>query len=67
MPVDNEVTSAQACDLLGGIDRSTLNRWVQRGRIKPTRKLPGLRGAYLFRRSDVEALRDRLAAEEAKA
>lgn len=38
------------------IERSTLTRWVQLGRIKPAQKLPGTTGAYLFHRSDIEEL-----------
>lgn len=51
----NLIGSAEACERLG-VDRSTLTRWVQAGRIKPAMKMPGARGAYLFRPSDVEAL-----------
>lgn len=51
------VGAAEACDLLG-IDRSTIARWVQLGKLKPAHKLPGLRGAFLFHRRDIEALRD---------
>lgn len=55
-PLNSLVGSTEARELLGGIDRSTLVRWVQLGRIKPAQKLPGPNGAYLFRRRDVEAL-----------
>lgn len=41
------LTSAEACERLG-IDRSTLSRWVEKGRLAPAQKLPGLRGAFLF-------------------
>lgn len=52
------VGNAEACEILGGLDRSTLVRWVQLGKLHPAQKLPGPNGAYLFRRRDVEALRD---------
>jgi predicted site-specific integrase-resolvase len=52
------VGSSEARAILGDIDRSTLVRWVQLGKLAPAQKLPGPNGAYLFRRSDVEALRD---------
>ena len=42
------LNSAEACEALGGIDRSTLSRWVSSGKIVPFTKLPGVRGAYLF-------------------
>lgn len=54
---DTTLTSATACSLLG-IDRSTLTRWVQSGRVTPVFKLPGSTGAYLFDRDDVERLRE---------
>lgn len=48
--------TAQVAEIL---DRSvpTINRWVHEGRLKPVSKLPGHSGAYVFRRSDIEALR----------
>ena len=62
MALDGYLTTAEACQLLGGIDRSTLSRWVQLGKITPADKLPvGPHGAFLFRREDVERLRDELA------
>lgn len=38
------------------VERSTLVRWVQLGRITPAVKMPGKTGALLFRVEDVEAL-----------
>lgn len=55
-PTEDLIGSAEACSLLGDIDRSTLTRWVQLGRIEPAMRLPGPNGAYLFRRADIEAL-----------
>lgn len=37
---------------------------AQKGRLHPSRKLPGRTGAYLFRRADVEALAASLAVED---
>ena len=54
--ITEPLTSAQVCDELG-IDRSTLSRWVVAGRIEPATKLPGLRGAYLFERAEVERVK----------
>lgn len=68
MALDDYLTTAEACKLLGGLDRSTLSRWVQLGKIEPADKLPvGPHGAFLFRRSDVEALKAQLDAERAEA
>lgn len=50
------ITTAEACDMLGGINRSTLKRWVDAGVITPVRKLPGDTGAYLFHLADIEHL-----------
>lgn len=57
---DDKMTSAAVCEHLG-IDRSTLIRWVQAGRIEPAFKFPGRNGAYLFDTSAVEALAERRA------
>lgn len=50
------LTSADVCGELH-IDRSTLSRWVQSGRIVAAHKLPGIRGAYLFHPDEVARLR----------
>jgi predicted site-specific integrase-resolvase len=55
-PTNDLIGSAEACELLGGIDRSTLSRWVAFGKLTPAQQLPGRNGAFLFRRTDVEAL-----------
>ena len=49
------IGSREACDRLG-IDRSTLSRWVAAQKITPALKLPGERGAFLFRPADVAGL-----------
>ena len=57
------ISSSEACRILD-IERSTLVRWVQlRRHIRPALKLGGPNGAYLYRRSDVEALAEKRAAE----
>lgn len=68
MPTPSDlVASFEACQILGGIERSTLVRWVQAGRIKPAAKLPGANGAYLYRRRDLERLAAKRAAAESVA
>jgi excisionase family DNA binding protein len=47
--------SREAAEMLG-IDRATLVRWIEGGKIVPLQKLPGKTGSYLFRREDVESL-----------
>lgn len=49
-------TSAEAADALG-VDRATVTRWVQSGRLEPAMKLPGLRGAYMFTDEAIELAR----------
>lgn len=49
------ITTAQAAEVSGKNWR-TIIRLVERGQLEPAQKLPGLRGAYLFRQSDIEAL-----------
>lgn len=53
------VGTAEACTILGK-DRATITRWVEKGKLK-SHKLPGLTGAHLYNRADVETLRDELA------
>lgn len=52
---DDLLTSPQAGTLLGKSAR-TIQRMADAGDLPVAQKLPGPNGAYLFRRSDVEAL-----------
>lgn len=54
MPHDELLTSAQASLLLAKSGR-TVQRMAEAGALPIAQKLPGPNGAYLFRRSDVEA------------
>lgn len=54
---DDALASIEVCAELG-IDRSTLSRWVAAGRITPSYRLPGPKGAFLFSRDEVERVRD---------
>jgi len=61
MPNDTQtdsdlITTAVVAQMLYK-DVSTISRMVARGDLVPAVKVPGKRGAYLFRRSDVERLR----------
>lgn len=49
------LTTADVADIVGK-SIPTVNRWASEGRLPFAHKLPGQRGAYLFRRTDVEAL-----------
>lgn len=51
------LSSAEAAKALG-IDRSTLTRWVDSGRIVPLAKAPGLRGAFMFTSAAVAAAKE---------
>ncbi|WP_375407648.1 helix-turn-helix domain-containing protein [uncultured Amnibacterium sp.] len=59
--LDDLVTMTEAEQLMG-YDRRSLRRFVQDGRLPVAKKIPGHTGAYLFLRSDVEALRRETAA-----
>jgi predicted site-specific integrase-resolvase len=60
MPTPDLVGLREAAEILN-VDRSTLFRWVQLGKVEPTMKLPGATGAMLFDRAEMQ----RLAAERA--
>lgn len=47
------LSTVEVCEELGGIDRSTLSRWVKAGRIRPLRQMPGQTGAFLFDAAEV--------------
>lgn len=49
------MTTAQVVARIGR-SNSTVIRMVTEGKLSPVFKAPGIRGAYLFNRSDVEAL-----------
>lgn len=51
------IGSAEVCRILN-CHQATVGRWVEGGRLTPVHKFPGKNGAYLFRRAEVEALRD---------
>lgn len=53
--VDSLMTTAEVADAFGR-DRSVILKRVRAGELTPTHKLDGLRGAYLFDRSAIEAL-----------
>ncbi len=53
--MDDLISAKQAAGL-AGVDRRTVTRWVEAGKLTPAMKLGDATGAYLFRASDVEAL-----------
>jgi excisionase family DNA binding protein len=50
------INTVEAADSLG-VSVTTVNRWAASGKLPIVRKLSGDTGAYVFDRSDVEALR----------
>jgi predicted site-specific integrase-resolvase len=50
------INTSEACEILGGINRSTLKRWVDDGKVVALRKLPGETAGYLFDRAVIEAV-----------
>ena len=59
---DDLVGSVEASEILR-VPYSTFMRWVAKGRIEAAHVMPGVSGAKLYRRADVE----KLAAEKAEA
>lgn len=59
--IDNLISTSEAAGIVGESVRQFIRR-VEAGSIKPAKKLPGLRGAYLFERSDVERISSRVGA-----
>ncbi|WP_158087256.1 helix-turn-helix transcriptional regulator [Mycobacterium aquaticum] len=56
------IGSAEVCRILK-VHQATIGRWVAAGDLEPAHKLPGKNGAYLFRRSDIDELAAKRAAE----
>lgn len=54
MPTD-EITTTEALEILGFAHPSSVTRLVAERKLKPSRKLPGKTGAFLFHRRDIEA------------
>ena len=52
---DKQIATAEAARILGS-SVSQLNRLAASGQIPHVAKAPGIRGAYIFNRSDIEAL-----------
>ena len=55
---DDEITTREALDILGLAHPSSITHLVAEHKLKPSRRMPGKRGAYLFRRAHIERLRD---------
>ena len=56
MPDSSQLlSSAEACTILQ-VSRSTLIRWVEKGKIQAAQKLPGQSGVYLFEPAEVTRL-----------
>jgi excisionase family DNA binding protein len=53
---DETLVGSEEASRIIGVPRSTFLRWVQRGRVPHPTKMPGLSGAYLFFRADIEQL-----------
>lgn len=51
------LTASEAAQAIG-IDRSTLTRRTKAGLITPLKKLPGIRGAYLYSPEEVERAKE---------
>ena len=60
MHTSDLIQSAEAASILG-VDRSTLSRWVDAGKVQPALRGEGQNGPLFFRRSDIEAYASRRA------
>lgn len=60
---DVEITAGESIVILGLVDRSSMSQLVRRGRLVPSRKLPGITGTRLFWKSDIIRLRDQRLAD----
>lgn len=63
MPTGEDLIGTVETAEILGIQRSTISRWVERGVITPALQLPGERGAMLFDRAAVGALKARIKEE----
>lgn len=57
-PDPNQLITSAEVATEHGVHVSTVARMVRRGELQPETKVPGLRGAYLFRRSAADAAFD---------
>lgn len=54
---DDLIGTAEVTRILG-VDKATVLRRIEAGKLVPALKMPGPNGAYLFRRADAEALKE---------
>lgn len=59
MTSSNLIGSVEVAEALG-VSRPTITRWAQTGKIKPAHRGAGLRGALVFRKSEVERVKRQL-------
>lgn len=59
---DDLIDTAEACEILGGLNRSTVSRWVKFGDMTPERRIGS---AFVFKRSEVMRMKRKLDAEAA--
>ena len=56
---DETLLGSDEASTILGVHRATFLRWVADGDIEAVHQLPGVNGAKLFRRADVDALKVR--------
>lgn len=59
------IGAAEAAEILGNVDRTTVTRLAGTPDLPIAVKMPGIRGPYLFERADVERLAEKRAAKAA--
>lgn len=63
MPATDLLTADQAAAVIG-VNRRTITKWAESGRLPESLRLPGDTGARLFARMDVERIAAELAATQ---
>jgi predicted site-specific integrase-resolvase len=58
----NDLISAREAAIILSINRATVHRWIEQGLVPVAVKAPGIRGARMFHRADIEALAAKRAA-----
>jgi len=62
--MDNRSEFVSTAEVVEATGKSvaTVTRWVASGKLDPIHKGNGVRGAFLFRRADIEALLEEISA-----
>jgi len=62
-PVTTDLLTAEQAAAAVGVNRRTITKWAETGRLAVAFKLPGATGTTLFARADIDRLADERRAE----